>query len=525
MDDAESVLNAQPDSAFCLLETVDTVSLSRAQLARLSLLKSIAVDKMYIDTTDMSLVKPAVDYYSHHGSPEQKMKTMYYLGRIQFNALDYTSALISFIKAKEYSEQTDDNRMKGMICSFLGATQCNNYNNKDELGFYKEGYSWFCKTGNAADIDNARYVLSVAYHNNRLFSQSDSIAKTIGQNSRFYGMGVLLQAVNAITASKDSASRALTLFNKARDMGVAFDLDNWYQYAYCLLLTGQDAACSQIMNNLQQYPTDARSGWWKYAIAVNQGDTKHALSFLEEYSRQCDTLIRARLGQSLHKAEADYYSGLAEQEKQKRKDTGIALVIMGLLAVIIIMALVSLFQKKQLHIKAERNELLSKYIAAQELLSMESQNNLELEERERKIKQLQISFAQMYRSYFAKFGSLYNKNLEFSLIEDRGQQVLLNQLSAVFSELSNNNGNFGQWENRVNGDLDNIILKLRADFPELSENDYLFLSLVVVGFEPITIAAILNANDSTVRSRKRRLKTKVFSKTTPNTPLYEAFIV
>ena len=104
MDDAESVLNAQPDSAFCLLETVDTVSLSRAQLARLSLLKSIAVDKMYIDTTDMSLIKPAVDYYSRHGSPEQKMKTMYYLGRIQYNTQDYTSALLSFIKAKEYSE-------------------------------------------------------------------------------------------------------------------------------------------------------------------------------------------------------------------------------------------------------------------------------------------------------------------------------------------------------------------------------------------------------------------------------------
>ena len=525
MDDAESVLNDHPDSAFCLLETVDTVSQSRAQLARLSLLKSIAVDKMYIDTTDLSLIKPAVDYYMRHGSPEQKMKTMYYLGRIQYNAHDYTSALISFIKAKEYSEQTDDNRMKGMICSFLGATQNSNYNNKDELNYFIEEYSWFCKSGDTTDIDNARYLLSVAYHNNRLFNQSDSIAKTIGKDSRFYGMGVLIQAVNAITVSKDSADRALTLFNKAKDMDVAFDLDNWYQYAYCLLLTGQDAACSRMMNHLQQYPTDARSGWWKYAIAVNQGDTKQALLFLEDYSKQCDTLIRARLGQSLHKAEADYYSGLAEQEKQKRKDTGIALVITGLLAVIIIMALVTLFQKKQLAIKAEKNEILSKYIAAQKLLSMESQNNLETEERERKIKQLQFSFAQMYRSYFAKFGAFYNKNLEYSLIEDRGQQVLLKQLSAVFSELSSNNGDFGQWESRVNSDLDNIILKLRADYPELSENDYLFLSFVIVGFEPITIAAILNANDSTVRSRKRRLKTKVFSKTTPNTPLYEAFIV
>ena len=524
MDEAESVLNEHPDSSFALLAGVDTVSISRRSLARLSLLKSIAIDKMYIDTTDISLIRPAVDYYSHHGSPEEKMKTMYYLGRIQYNAQDYTSALLSFIKAKEYSEQTDDNRMKGMICSFLGATQCSNYNNKDELNYFIEEYSWFCKSGNSADIDNARYLLSVAYHNNCLFNQSDSIAAQISKDSRFYGMGVLMQAVNAITVSKDSASRALCLFNNARDMDVAFDLDNWYQYAYCLLLTGQDSACDRLLAQLQQYPVDARSGWWKYAIAINQGDTMRALSFLEEYSKQRDSLVRARLGQSLHKAEADYYLAQSKEAELKMARSKNFIAIISLTAFILIMIIVLLYQRRRLQISKDHNELLCKYIETQRLLDIERKNSNAVEERERKIRDLQVSFAQMYKNQFAKVGGLIGTNLELSLMLDRGQDLFKQQVSGILEDLSRSQSDYTIWEDRVNTDLDNIIIKLRSDYPELSEDDLRILSFVIVGFEPITIATILNANASTIRSRKRRLKEKVFSKTTPNTPLYEAFI-
>lgn len=485
----------------------------------------MAIDRNFIDTTDLSLIRRAVYYYKKHGSQSDKMKTMYYLGRIHFNAQDYTSALLAFIKAKEYSEQTGDDRMKGMICSFLGTTQCKNYNNKDELSYYKEAYNWFNKTNNLSDIDNARYLLAVGYHNNRMFRQSDSIAETISKTSRFYELGIMLQASNAIIASNDSAERALELFDKARQSKVAFGLDNWYQYAYCLLLTGQADASNRVMKQLSQYPTDAKAGWWKYAIAVNQGDLPKAFTYLEDYSHQQDSLVRARLGQTLHKAEADYYFNQAEEAELKLGVTISLMAIITLIAIIIILILVLSYQKKKIRFKTDSNEMLQKYIEAQRLLNLEKQRSESLEEKERIIRDLQVSFAQMYRAQFSRIGELVGTNLEYSLSLDRGQALFNQRVSEILEDLSKSQKNFKIWEDRVNKDLDNIMQKLRCDYLDLTEDDLLLLSYICVGFEPITIATILNANGSTIRSRKMRLKQRIFSKTTANTSLYKAFII
>lgn len=524
MDRAETIMNAYPDSAFSYLERIDTTYLSSAKKARLSLLKSIAIDKMFKDTTDVSIIKPAVNYYCNHGTTEEQMKAMYYLGRIQFNACDYTSALISFIKAKELSEQTDDDRMKGMICSFLGSTQCQNYNNKDELNYYKEAYYWFQNTGKQPDIDNARYLLTVGYHNNRLFNQSDSIAKTISKDSRFYKLGVLVQASNAITQSKDSANKALGLFNNARVMGADFSLDNWYQYAYSLLLTGQSDACNRLLNQLNQYPSDVKSGWWKYAIAVNHGDTQQAFAYLEAYSHQRDSLVRARFGQSLHKAEADYYLAQKERVNHKLTQAKALVAVLSLIATIVLLVLILFYQKKQINLKTENNEILQKYIEVQRLLNQEKLNSEGLEDKEKLINGLQLSFAQMYKARFAKVGDLIGTNLDLALNLDRGQSLFKQRLSEILSEISKSVNDSTAWEKRVNHDIDNILNKLRIDYPSFTENDLLLLSFVIVGFGSTRIATILNANSDTIRSRKKRLKDKIFAKTTDNTPLYRAFI-
>ena len=64
LDRAESCMSAIPDSALMILELIDSLHFdSRSQSARYALLKSIALDKNYIDRTDDSLINIAVSYY------------------------------------------------------------------------------------------------------------------------------------------------------------------------------------------------------------------------------------------------------------------------------------------------------------------------------------------------------------------------------------------------------------------------------------------------------------------------------
>ncbi|MBQ5934493.1 MAG: hypothetical protein IJL68_00630, partial [Bacteroidales bacterium] len=102
LNDVETYIQQRPDSALAAIRAIDTTTLtSRGLRAHYALLHAMALDKNWIDTTDVGVVMPAVEYYDRHGSADQKMKSYYYLGRIQENQHDYTAAILSFTIAED----------------------------------------------------------------------------------------------------------------------------------------------------------------------------------------------------------------------------------------------------------------------------------------------------------------------------------------------------------------------------------------------------------------------------------------
>ncbi len=100
MNRAESLMDSTPDSALKILRDIDKSTLgSKAEKARYALLMSMALDKNYIDTTNFNVLQPAIDYYLKKGSPNEKLRTYYYQGRIYDNKGEQDSALNSFVKA------------------------------------------------------------------------------------------------------------------------------------------------------------------------------------------------------------------------------------------------------------------------------------------------------------------------------------------------------------------------------------------------------------------------------------------
>ena len=50
-----------------------------------------------------------------HGTEQEKMLAYYYLGRVQYNARAYQSAIISFLQAEEYALRAEDYLYCGLI--------------------------------------------------------------------------------------------------------------------------------------------------------------------------------------------------------------------------------------------------------------------------------------------------------------------------------------------------------------------------------------------------------------------------
>ena len=109
MDTAEKLMDEKPDSALAILENIPTSDIKGKETsARYALLKSMALDKNYIDTTTFDILQPAIDYYTKEGTPDEQLRTYYYQGRIYQNQGDDDSAMQSFMNACDLKQSVTD---------------------------------------------------------------------------------------------------------------------------------------------------------------------------------------------------------------------------------------------------------------------------------------------------------------------------------------------------------------------------------------------------------------------------------
>lgn len=120
---------SRPDSALTILNAVSPDNLhGRKQRARYALLKSMALDKNYKDTTTFDVLQPAIDYYQEKGTPDEKLKTYYYQGRIYQNQGNDESALRAMLLASDYNNVASDTVMIARNSVAMGTIYIKQYN-------------------------------------------------------------------------------------------------------------------------------------------------------------------------------------------------------------------------------------------------------------------------------------------------------------------------------------------------------------------------------------------------------------
>lgn len=109
LDRVDKCIEEQPVKAKKLLDSLDKNTLTGKRIqARYALLYSMALDKNSIDLLSDSIISPAVDYYRNHGTPDEKLKTSYYRGRIYMNSGNYEEAMECFIQAENFADECKD---------------------------------------------------------------------------------------------------------------------------------------------------------------------------------------------------------------------------------------------------------------------------------------------------------------------------------------------------------------------------------------------------------------------------------
>lgn len=150
LDLAESLMDSRPDSALSILNAVNVETLSgKKDKARYALIKSMALDKNYIDTTSFDVLKPAIDYFLRKGkgTADEKLRTCYYQGRIYQNRENNDSAMQSFMRGREFYGQASDTMTMANLLVAQGAILYPTYKFDDVIKVNLEAAELFRKSG------------------------------------------------------------------------------------------------------------------------------------------------------------------------------------------------------------------------------------------------------------------------------------------------------------------------------------------------------------------------------------------
>ena len=515
LDSIESYIQEHPDSALAAIKAIDTNALSSQYLkAQYSLLHAMALDKNYIDTTDIRVIQPAIDYYDRHGNNDQKAKVYYYLGRIQYNGKNDTDAVQSFTRAFELIEKTNDLKYKKLISFSLYLVYARTYDSAEALQYAKLSYETAKQDADSVGTWILTARLAECYHNVRDNSSADSLFSIFISHpiidTTEYAKAVLFYAKILVLKNPSDPEKSIHMFQECRRLGGKLSLENYYVYAYALLKSGQTGEAKKIIDQLNKFKIsplqETTKATWNYRINKYLGNNKEALHYFEKTIASQDSLLVKTLQQSLSKSQKDYYAEKSSKIELQRKTENLRFALLIAILLIILLFFIGFYYRRsqKWKIRVDKIESLNNDISKQLLdnLARESQ-------KDQTINKLQYEYIQAHKKHFRTINDLCAAYLEPSNKSD--QQKIYDEIIEGLQALINGDESPSEAEKIANQEFDDIITRIRKDCPKHSEQTYRLYSFLFMGFSLKTIALILNISHEAVRVSKHRLKKEISS--------------
>ena len=506
LDQIESFIRQHPDSALAQLRSIDTNSLdTKALKAHYALLYATALDKNYIGTTDVAVIQPAVDFYDE-GDIDHYIQTYYYLGRIQQNAGNNTEAMLSYTTALDYSTKSEDYLLKGMLHSIIAYIYSSGYNSEQALYHGEKAYFYFLKTTNSRDQWLQLGALANYYGKNRDITTSDSLYKTYMSmavlDTNIYANSLFQYAKMLASRKPTSPEKSIEIFNLAKnEYNGKPRIEDYYSYAYALEQINKTSEADYILNKFQKFNT-ASTNYYRYRILRRRGNLSEALPYLEASVTRQDSIIISNLHQSLEFVQKAYFSKKAQFETKKREVAKTRMCLILTIITMLICVILAMWYRTRQNLLDKLERLNSLKEDAENQLSLLNDN----EDKENIIRKDYLS---KYKSHYQLLNNLCATYLSPARVDPK--EKIFREVENILKDIAEDKEQPSKAEVIVNKEQDNVLLRLREDFPSFSESDFKLIALSIMGFEAKTISLLMNYTVKTVYGKRDRIKRRIAS--------------
>lgn len=348
------------------------------QHARYALLYSQALDKNFIDTTAFDILQPAIDYYLKNGTADEKLRTLYYQGRIYQNRGEDAEALATFLKASDIEGTITDSLLHANLFFAKGLLHYNQYQVSEYVADNLRAAKIYGHIGKPqlaiksyAFALDGEVILHDKVRADSIIMICKCLVKDCPEGEHFMYSPLLTYAINYGT-DKEIATAINTLVEKG-ELYPSILLNMAYGYAKL----GEGRAALSMLDSIEFSPEPMDSLKYlsiKSDILESLGDHKAALDCCRDYihvwSKHNENLVSLDLlfADKKHRLEIEHLNDI------QAKDRVIGIFLCGILLLAFIIGLVChmyrMAQSKR--IIAEQNIIQSRM--TQDILAKEKED-------------------------------------------------------------------------------------------------------------------------------------------------------
>ena len=517
LNEVGKAIAINPDSASNLLKSISSPEkLDDKTFARWCMLSGKITDEIFTTILPTYQLERAYDWYSSHGSPDEQVQILIYLGRSYFADGDYDKAMSIYTNALDIAEKNKFNNLIGYIYDYIGDLYREKFMRTEAIKRYEAAAECFKKENNTdsyacalrdvgreyAEMDSLSHALHILIVADSVANKTKNIEVTASINN---ALGNIYAMQNKYDKAEKYLLKALlTGREKMPDYVALIDL-----YTTSGSINKAKELLSKIPQDNPQYTCSIK--YLYYQIYNAEENYKEALVNLEEYVNMVDSIVYADSQSKILDIESKYNHLKISKEVDRLKIKQQSYIIISIICIITLLLITIgylLYRKKAKEkIQRQRDEL---YLIKTNLLNV----SLELEKKKRLLdtfKEKNEYYNKMQEEIIlltANYKELQNKSLENSplfkeLTHLTTQNKPRNNRSLITDE---------QWKlitDEITHIYPNLHRYIYSLCPDLQIQDFMYCCLYMYGFDTNAEAQLINISVDSVIKKRLRLRQKL----------------
>ena len=363
LNEVEKVIAVNPDSASNLLKSISSPEkLDDKTFARWCMLSGKITDEIFNSILPTYQLERAYDWYSSHGSPDEQVQILIYLGRSFFADGDYDKAMSIYTNALDIADKNKLNNLTGYIYSYIGDLYKERFMFTEAIKRYETAAECFKKEKNIdsyacalRDIGREYAQMDSLSHALNILTIADSVA---ANTSNINVTASISNALGNIYSMQDKYDKAEKFFLKA--LAGKNKMPNYI--ALIDLYTASDSI-DKAKRLLFSIPKDnpeytCSIKFLYYQIYNAEKNYIDALTNLEEYVNMLDSIVYADNQSRILNIESKYnhLKNSQEIDKLKIKQQGYIIVSVICIASLLLLIIGYLLYRKKAKEKIQRQQ-------------------------------------------------------------------------------------------------------------------------------------------------------------------------